>query len=170
MFLINFLTFLIDKKSLIVFMVLLSIPINLGCTEEPDKKPLIEKLSGEMYWSFFAIEGGLKNVRENKNGQVTGEMMTMHGYVPFIANKSEIEKPGARVAGYIVICEDFASRLDRKHDLEGQKLYRSQLKKLTGVEFKSSEDFREWLKANREFLRFSKKLNRLEVIKKDTNK
>ena len=161
---------LILKKILIVLVICLSMPLNIGCSEEPEELQPIEKLTGEEYWSIFANQGGMRNVREDENGQVTGEMISMHGYVPFIATKSEIEKPGVRIAGYIRLCETLAAGIDRKHNLEGKNSFRSKLKRLTGVEFESREEFKKWLKANRKNLRFSEKLNRLEVIKKDTNK
>ena len=125
----------------------------------------IPTLAPERYWAGIA-SGYFKDVAvDEKDRIIVADTYGVHGARYFFVNKNEIKKPGMRVKGYIrqskVCGEMLSNKKYPKVPVEGREC----LKRLTGVEFKSKEDWDKWLQENRKQLRYSEKLGQLVVIK-----
>lgn len=129
------------------------------------------KITGEEYWSRIAIfqQDAFEDATEDEEGVITGKMQTQHGLVPIKISEEERSRPGVKTEGYKLAVGY------RISSLEGTPLFPNWvpenfqqslkiLKRLTGLQFKTHEEWRKWFLSNRSKLKYSEELGRLVVV------
>ena len=126
---------------------------------------LVFQISGNYYWYLYLLkDGSLANIQDELD-YLTGDYQDIHGRLPFIVKKEDIDNLQEKTKGYILATESFAQKTRESNGPE-KKVGIYNFKRLTGIFFQSHMEMEAWLKKNKPFLQFSEKEGRLVVEQK----
>lgn len=148
---------------------------------------LIPETPAEKYWEFYSTHR-TRSIQKDGFKMISGEMIDLHGFQPFIANEISVASYPHKtkvfisavehlVKGWNVYSGNWPLTLDEnvkrnKEYLESIKEIteeingyirekREHLKEITGQDFETSEEYIDWLKQNQVTLEYSEGKNRL---------
>jgi len=142
-----------------------------GISGQADSKPLGRELPVEQYWYYIATDQMLDR-KEDDRGYITGFEPAVHGPTPVYIHKDNSHDLVARNRGY-VRAVFFYIRVSYDHGddpetttLPHRKRAFKRLKKLTGMSFRTKQEWTEWYKENKPYFEYSEKLDQVVVTGK----
>lgn len=126
------------------------------------------EIQADAYW-FLYITEYFKDLREDDRGIIRGYAPGAESASLLCIKKEETLKPEARTKGYVRAIPFALSKI-YKHSWNSVavSLGKRILKKTTGLNFDTEEQWRKWFEENKPFLQYSPEQGKLVIVKENS--